>query len=54
MEEQEFERLLEVMESIDSKLDALTNIESNTSPVWNASDICDRLDKIIELMQPNL
>lgn len=54
MEEQEFERLLKVMESIDSKLDSLTDIESNTSPVYNASDICERLDKIIKLIENNL
>ncbi len=54
MEEQEFDRLLSVMESIDSKLDALTDIESNTSPVYNASDICDRLDKIIALLKDKL
>lgn len=54
MQEQEFERLLEVMESIDSKLDTLTNTESNTSHVWNAHDICERLDTIIKLLENKL
>lgn len=48
MEQHQFEELRDLLESIDSKL---TDVVSNTSPTWNAHDICERLDTLISIME---
>ena len=48
MNEEQAERMITLLESIDSKLG---NIESNTSPVYDASDVCSRLDDIHGLIE---
>ncbi|GAA4239878.1 hypothetical protein [Winogradskyella damuponensis] len=47
MEQQQFEELRDLLSSIDSKLE---DIASNTSPVYDASDVCSRLDTLISIM----
>lgn len=47
MEEHQFEEIRELLESINDKLDT---IASNTSPAYDASDVCSRLDDLISIM----
>lgn len=54
MEEQEFNRLMDILDSIDEKLSDLDDIKSNTSPAYDASDVCNRLDTIIKLLEDKL
>jgi hypothetical protein len=50
MNEEQADTIISLLESIDSKL---SNIESNTSPVYDASDICSRLDDIFQAVESN-
>lgn len=50
MNEEQADTMIRLLESIDYKLG---NIESNTSPVYDASDICSRLDDILQAIENN-
>lgn len=48
MTEEQADRMIELLETISS---SLSTIESNTSPVYDASDVCSRLDDIHATIQ---
>lgn len=47
MEEHQFEEIRDLLESINDKL---SDIANNTSPVYDSSDVCSRLDDLISIM----
>ena len=48
MEEHQFEEIRELLESINDKL---SDIVINSSSIYNATDICSRLDELIIIME---
>ncbi|KAA5532802.1 hypothetical protein [Paenimyroides baculatum] len=64
MTNEQFEQLIQVLNEIKDEINslndnvnitnsALSRIENNTSPVYDAQDICNKLDEVITAIEIN-